>query len=178
MKKIVFSIIALVTTLTASAQLSILQGDNMAADTSHVLVAYFSATGTTEKVAQQLASEMGARLWKIEPMDSYTEADLDWRNPDSRSSKEMKDTSERPTIKMCTNIQQYTTIYLGFPIWWGISPRIIQSWIENNFFDGKVIIPFATSGSSPIEPAVEFLRQRYPEITFKNGLLMNDRIAK
>lgn len=175
MKQIILTLLACIVSLTATAQLSVLQGTNAPKDTSHVLVAYFSATGTTERVAQQLAAEKGARLWKIEPMDPYTEADLDWRNPDSRSSKEMKDTFERPTIKMCTNIQQYTTIYLGFPIWWGISPRIIQSWIENNFFDGKVIIPFATSGSSPIEPAVDFLRKRYPEITFRDGILMNDR---
>lgn len=175
MKRIFLFFVACVAFVAANAQLSILQGGNMPKDTSHILVAYFSATGTTEKVAQRLAEEKGARLWKIEPLDPYTEADLDWRNPDSRSSKEMKDTFERPTIKMCTDIRQYTVIYLGFPIWWGISPRIIQSWIENNFFDGKVIIPFATSGGSPIEPAVEFLRKRYPEIEFKDGILMNEK---
>lgn len=138
-----------------------------------VLVAFFSATGTTEKVANDLATVTGATLWQIEPMQAYTAEDLDWRNKQSRSSVEMNDPDERPTIKMCTDIRPYDTIYLGFPIWWGICPRIIQSWIENNDFTGKRIIPFATSGSSSIDGAVEFLRTSYPQYNWVDGLLLN-----
>lgn len=138
-----------------------------------VLVAFFSATGTTEKVANDLASVTGGTLWKIEPLEPYTAEDLDWRNKQSRSSLEMADPEERPTIKMCTDIRPYDTIYLGFPIWWGICPRIIQSWIENNDLTGKRIVLFATSGSSSIDGAVEFLRKTYPQYDWSEGLLLN-----
>lgn len=140
---------------------------------SKSLVVYFSATGTTEKVAQDIVSATGASLWQIEPMEPYTADDLDWRNQQSRSSLEMADPEERPTIKMCTDIRPYDTIYLGFPIWWGICPRIIQSWIENNDLTGKRIIPFATSGSSTIDGAVEFLRTTYPQYDWADGVLLN-----
>lgn len=140
---------------------------------SKTLVAFFSATGTTEKVANDIASVTGGTLWQIEPMQAYTAEDLDWRNKLSRSSLEMNDPEERPTIKMCTDIRPYDTIYLGFPIWWGICPRIIQSWIENNDLTGKRIIPFATSGSSSIDGAVEFLRKTYPQYNWADGLLLN-----
>lgn len=142
----------------------------------HVLVAFFSATGTTRQVAQILAQEHNGRLWEIEPMEAYLPEDLDWKNPDSRSSLEMADPNERTIIKMCTWIDPYDTIYLGFPIWWGICPRIINSWIENNILDGKVIIPFATSGSSTIEKAVAYLRETYPDVNFTDGILMNNRL--
>ena len=84
------------------------------------LVAYFSATGTTRQAAQQIAREQNATLWEIEAAEPYTAADLNWRNKQSRSSVEMKDPDARPTIKQCTDIQPYDTIYVGFPIWWGI----------------------------------------------------------
>lgn len=138
-----------------------------------VLVAFFSATGTTEKVANDIASVTGGTIWKIEPLEVYTAADLDWRNKQSRSSLEMADPEERPTIKMCTDIRPYDTIYLGFPIWWGICPRIIQSWIDNNDLSGKRIIPFSTSGGSTIDGAVEFLRTTYPQYNWADGMLLN-----
>ena len=140
---------------------------------SQKLVAYFSATGTTEKVANNLASVTGATLWQIEPMQAYTAEDLDWRNKQSRSSLEMADPNERPTVKACTYIEPYDTIYVGFPIWWGICPRIIQSWIENNDLAGKRIVPFATSGSQGIEGAVQFLRKTYPQYNWQDGKLLN-----
>lgn len=141
------------------------------------LVAYFSATGTTRMAAQKLAKQHKAVLWEIEAAEPYTAADLDWRNDKSRSSLEMKDPNERPTIKQCTNIMPYDTIYVGFPIWWGICPRIINSWIDNNLeqLQSKTLIPFATSGSSGIEEAVAYLRQTYPSLTWQNGLLLNKR---
>ena len=103
------------------------------------IVAFFSATGTTKAAAERLAKQHDARLWEIEPAEPYTAADLDWRNDKSRSSIEMSDPEERPTIKRCTDVTPYDTVYVGFPIWWGICPRIINSWLDNNLpqLEGK-----------------------------------------
>ena len=141
------------------------------------LVAFFSATGTTKAAAGKLAKQHNAVLWEIEPAEPYTDADLDWRNPQSRSSIEMNDPEERPTIKRCMLIAPYDTIYLGFPIWWGICPRIINSWLDNNVFqlEGKTLIPFATSGSSGIEEAEAYLKKTYPSLNWQKGLLLNQR---
>ena len=138
------------------------------------LVAYFSATGTTKAAAQKIAREQKATLWEIEAAEPYTAADLDWRNKQSRSSVEMNDPEARPAIKQCTNIQPYDTIYVGYPIWWGICPRIINSWIDNNLpqLEGKVLIPFATSGGSTIGKSVEYLRTTYPSLNWQDGKLM------
>ena len=139
------------------------------------LVAYFSATGTTQAAAEKLAKQHNAVLWEIEPAEKYTAADLDWRNPNSRSSVEMNAPEERPTIKQCTNVTPYDTVYVGFPIWWGICPRIINSWLDNNLpqLEGKTLIPFATSGSSGIEEAEAYLKMTYPALQWKKGKLMN-----
>lgn len=139
------------------------------------LVVYFSATGTTKAAAMQIAKEQKADLWEIVPAEKYTEADLDWRHKESRSSLEMADPESRPSIKQCTNIQPYEIIYVGYPIWWGVCPRIINSWIDNNIpqLEGKILIPFATSGSSTIEQSVEYLRQTYPTLQWQDGKLMN-----
>ena len=145
---------------------------NMEAKT---LVAFFSATGTTKAAAQRIAKEQKATLWEIEAAEPYTAADLDWRNKQSRSSVEMSDPEARPAIKQCTNIQPYDTIYVGYPIWWGICPRIINSWLDNNLpqLEGKTLIPFATSGSSTIDQSVEYLRKTYPSLKWQDGILMN-----
>ena len=137
------------------------------------LVAYFSATGTTKAAAEKLAKQHNASLWEIEPAKKYTAADLDWRNPNSRSSLEMNNPEERPMIKQCTSVTQYDTVYVGFPIWWGICPRIINSWLDNNEpqLQGKVMIPFATSGSSGIEEAEAYLKKTYPSLNWQKGLL-------
>ena len=141
------------------------------------LVAYFSATGTTKAAAEKLAKQYDARLWEIEPAEKYTAEDLDWRNPKSRSSIEMNDPEERPMIKQCTDITPYDTIYIGFPIWWGICPRIINSWLDNMviMLGDKPIIPFATSGSSGIEEAEAYLKKNYPSLNWQKGLLLNKR---
>jgi len=133
------------------------------------IVVYFSATGNTAQKAARIAKEKDAALWEIVPAEPYTAADLDWRNKESRSSKEMADPDERPMIKMCTNIMPYDTVYLGFPIWWGICPRIIDSWLENNdiMLEGKPIYVFCTSGGSGIEGAMTYLRKQYPSLTFE-----------
>ena len=141
------------------------------------MVAFFSATGTTKTAAEKLAKQHNATLWEIEPAEPYTAADLDWRNEKSRSSIEMNDPEERPTIKRCAIITPYDTIYLGFPIWWGICPRIINSWLDNNEpqLQGKNLIPFATSGSSGIEEAEAYLKKTYPSLNWQKGLLLNKR---
>lgn len=144
---------------------------------SKTLVAYFSATGTTKAAAAKLASQHAARLWEIEAAEPYTAADLDWRNSQSRSSLEMNNPDERPMIKQCTDVTPYDTIYVGFPIWWGICPRIINSWLDNNLpqLEGKTLVPFATSGSSGIEEAETYLKKTYPSLKWSKGMLLNKR---
>lgn len=141
------------------------------------LVAFFSATGTTKVAATKLAKQHNARLWEIEAAERYTMADLDWRNDQSRSSLEMKDPDERPMIKQCTDVTPYDTVYIGFPIWWGICPRIINSWLDNNLpqLEGKTMIPFATSGGSGIGEAEEYLKKTYPSLKWQKGMLLNKR---
>lgn len=163
-------------TSTASAAQNSASATSNSTDMT-TLVAYFSATGTTRTAAQKLAKQHHAVLWEIEAAEPYTAADLDWRNEQSRSTLEMKDPNERPMIKQCTNIMPYDTIYVGFPIWWGICPRIINSWIDNNLeqLQSKTLIPFATSGSSGIEEAEAYLKKTYPTLTWQKGLLLNKR---
>lgn len=175
MKKICLIMFVLATVLPAAAQLKIdaTKASEAPKEKKDILVAYFSVTGNTRKVAEELAAAADADLWEIVPLVPYTQEDLDYKNPESRSSIEMNDPYERPTIKMCTDIRSYKTIYLGFPIWWGVCPRMINSWIENNDLTGKKLIPFATSGSSQIAPAVEYLRKSYPDYKWEDGKLLN-----
>lgn len=113
------------------------------------LVAYFSASGVTGQLAKKLANAIGADLHEIIPAQKYTQADLDWTNPKSRSSVEMNDKAYRPEIaNRVENMEQYDTIFVGFPIWWYVAPTIINTFLEQYDLAGKKIIPFATSGSS------------------------------
>ena len=139
-----------------------------------VLVAYFSASGVTEGVAKQLAEVTGGELHKILPEQPYTDADLDWRDKQSRSSVEMKDKSSRPAItNKLTNMQDYDVVYVGFPIWWYTAPTIINTFMESYDFKGKTVIPFATSGGSDIKKACEYLKAAYPDVNWKEGKLLN-----
>ena len=116
-----------------------------------ILVAYFSATGTTKTLAEYMADAMGADLYEIMPEEPYTEEDLDYGNDQSRSSLEMNDPDARPSISgSVEDMEQYDIIFLGYPIWWGDSPRIIASFVESYDFSGKTIVPFCTSGGSGI----------------------------
>ncbi len=113
------------------------------------LVAYFSASGVTAKLAENLAEAIGADIFEIEPKEPYTRADSDWTNKQSRSSLEMNDPSSRPAIRESRdNMDDYDTIFVGFPIWWYIAPTIINTFLESYNLSGKTIIPFATSGGS------------------------------
>ena len=130
----------------------------------------FSATGTTERVAKQIAAETGGELYEIVPAQPYTAADLDWNDRQSRSSVEMNDPKSRPALKVGkADIGSYDVIYLGYPIWWGVAPRIINTFIEANGLKGKRVMPFATSGGSGIEQSVEELKAAYPEIDWGEG---------
>lgn len=113
------------------------------------LVAYFSASGRTEKVALALAEATGADLYGIAAQIPYTQADLDWNDKNSRCVKEWKDKSSRPEIcKPMPDISQYDVIFLGYPIWWEESPEIIYTFLESYDFSGKTVVPFSTSGGS------------------------------
>ena len=115
------------------------------------LVVYFSATGTTKAVAQTIAAITDADLYEIQPSQSYTSEDLNWRDNSSRSTKEQNDKNARPAIgSEAISLTGYTTIYIGYPIWWGEEPRIMDTFVESYDFDGITVIPFCTSSSSGI----------------------------
>ena len=116
---------------------------------SKTLVAYFSASGTTAKVAKKMAEVIGADLFEIKPETPYTGADLNWQNKNSRSSVEMNDRSSRPAIAVkAADMPQYDVVFVGFPVWWYREPSIIDTFMESYDFAGKTVIPFATSGGS------------------------------
>lgn len=138
------------------------------------LVAYFSANGVTAKAAQKIAEAIGADLYEIRPELPYTSKDLDWMDRNSRSSVEMNDPASRPAIAQpVDNLAQYDTILVGFPIWWYVEPRIVDTFLESYDFSGKTMIPFATSGSSGIEKAQQSLEAHCPKAVWKKGRLLN-----
>ena len=118
---------------------------------SKALVAYFSASGVTAKMAEKLARGIGADLFEIKPETPYTSADLDWQNSKSRSSVEMNDRNARPAIsEKKDNMAEYDVVFVGFPVWWYREPSIIDTFMEQYDFSGKTVVPFATSGMSGI----------------------------
>lgn len=144
-----------------------------------VLVAYFSASGTTEKVARKNAQISDGDLYEIKPKVPYTMADLDWMNPKSRSSVEMKDPQSRPELaEKNANIASYDTILLGFPIWWYVAPRIINTFLESYDFSGKRIILFATSGGSGFGGTVSGLKTSVANNTLLiEGKILNGHLS-
>ena len=143
------------------------------------LVAYFSASGTTEAVAKDLAKVAGATLYEIKPEVKYTEADLDWRDKQSRSTIEMQDKNSRPAIvKDLEDADSYDVIYIGFPVWWYTAPTIINTFIETYGFKGKTVIFFATSGGSDVTGADRQFQAQYPDINWKPGKLLNQPSKK
>lgn len=144
------------------------------------LVAYFSASGVTKAVAETIAEVSGSDIYEIKPEIPYTQADLDWRDKTSRSSVEMQNPSSRPSIlDKVDNIEQYNTIYVGFPIWWYVAPTIINTFLESYDFSEKTIILFATSGGSGFGKTVEKLKGSVSEnIQIIEGRLLNDNPSK
>ena len=136
------------------------------------LVAYFSASGITAKVAELLSETIGADLFEIEPEIPYTEADLNWMNKESRSSVEMNNPLSRPKVaRKCDNMTDYDTIFVGFPIWWYVAPTIINTFLESYDLTGKTIIPFATSGGSGMGKTNEKL-----QTSCKDAKLLEGRV--
>lgn len=138
------------------------------------LVAYFSASGVTARVAKDLAEAVGADLFEIAPVKPYTKADLDWRDKTSRSTIEMNDESARPAIEgEVTDMAAYDVVYVGFPVWWYVEPRIIDTFLEAYDFAGKTIVPFATSGGSGLGKAPQRMQALAPDALVKQGGLLN-----
>lgn len=141
---------------------------------SKTLVAYFSATDTTARAAERLAKAIGADLHEIRPKVPYTKKDLNWTDPRSRSTLEMKDKSSRPEIEgRVENMDQYDTIYVGFPIWWYVAPTIINTFLESYDLSGKTVIPFATSGGSGMGETSSILQKSCPAARVLPGKRMN-----
>ena len=138
------------------------------------LVAYFSASGVTAKAAEKIAAAAGADLYEIQPEEPYTPADLNWMDKKSRSTVGMNDPTCRPAIaEAVEDMEQYDTVWVGFPVWWYVEPRIVDTFLESYDFAGTKMIPFATSGGSGIQKAEKSLREHCPAADWKPGKLLN-----
>lgn len=141
---------------------------------SKTLVAYFSASGVTKSVAERLAKTAGADLFEIEPAKPYTAADLNWNDKNSRSTLEANDPTCRPAIaSKPLELDEYSTIYLGFPIWWYVAPAIIKTFMESQSFAGKKIVLFATSDGSGMGKTAKVLEASAPGATIVPGAILN-----
>lgn len=141
---------------------------------SRVLVAYFSATNTTEGVAEHIANGLNADLYEIIPEDPYTDADLNYNDNKSRTTIEMNDPNARPVISgSIENMEQYDIVFIGYPIWWGEAPRIVSTFMESYDFSGKTIVPFCTSGGSGIGSSASNLEQLTSGATWLAGRRLN-----
>ncbi len=141
-----------------------------------ILVAYFSCSGYTKQLAQDVAKKVNADLFEIIPAKIYTEEDLDWNNPNSRSSMEMNHINSRPEIaKKVENMEEYDTLYVGYPIWWGKAPTILNTFLESYDLTGKTIFPFATYHSSGIGESDIYLKPSCKNAIYKpaKGFPMN-----
>lgn len=146
---------------------------------SKKLVAYFSASGVTARVAESLSEAIGADLYEIEPKVPYTKADLNWMDKQSRSTVEMNDPTSRPAIAgKRDNMDDYDTIFVGFPIWWYVAPTIINTFLESYDLTGKTIIPFATSGGSGMGKANEKLQPSCPSSKLLEGKVFRANVSK
>lgn len=177
MKRIITALLILaLLPISACAQ----NKQNMNNDNSKkVLVAYFSATGTTERAAKTLAAATGGDLFEIAPVPRYTNADLNWHDRKSRSSVEMADSKCRPEIKnVKTDIVDYDIVFIGYPIWWDLAPRQVYTFIDKHDLAGKLVVPFATSGGSSINGSVADFKRVYPKLDWDNGRLVNRIDAK
>ena len=136
---------------------------------SKILVSYFSASGTTKRVAEKVATAINGDLFEIEPKKKYTEEDLDWTNKQSRSSIEMNENIKPEIGSKVSNLDDYDTVVLAFPIWWYKEPTIIDKFLEENDLNGKKIYVFVTSGSSPIDSTYKNLKNNFPNLNFISG---------
>ena len=156
-------------------------GEVMAESKSNkkVLVAYFSASGVTARVADRLSKAIGADIFEIKPAQVYTSADLDWTNKKSRSSVEMDDRNSRPEIaNKVENMSQYDVIFVGFPIWWYREPSIIDTFMESYDFSGKQVIPFATSGGSGMGDSGSIMQKLAPNAKVDSGKRFSSGVSE
>ena len=148
--------------------------NDMTNNSKKTLVAYFSATGTTMEAATKLAKVANADLHEIVPETPYTPADLNWRDKSSRSSVEMADKSSRPAIaNKVEDMEQYDTVFVGYPIWWYIAPTIINTFLEQYDFTGKTVVPFFTSGGSGAGETMKYLKPSAPSANWKEPKSLN-----
>ena len=147
---------------------------------SAILVAYFSASGVTKKVAEELAKIRRGDLFEIRPERPYTPADLNWENPLSRSTREMKDIYCRPPITgKVENMAQYDVVFVGFPIWWNREPSVVDTFLDAYDFAGKKVVPFCTSGGSGIGEASKRIQELAgPAVTVEEGMLLGGAVSE
>lgn len=142
------------------------------------LVVYFSCTGNTKSMAQEIAAQTNADLFEILPEQPYTQEDLNYQNDACRANQEMNDASARPAIESrIENLSDYDTIYIGYPIWWGTLPRILNTFFDTYDLSGKTILPFCTSGGSSILESVSAIREAEPEADVREGLRVSSGSA-
>lgn len=165
MKKIIAILIALTSGGITMAQ-------------SKTAVVYFSATGTTQAVARQIAGITGGDLLEIRPKEPYTAADLNWRDKNSRTTKEKDDRTIRPEIAEKIDVAAYDTIYLGFPIWWYEAPNIVCTFVESAGLSGKTVYTFFTSGGSGIGRTVQILQKMAPDADWKNARRFSGQVSE
>ncbi len=135
------------------------------------LVVYFSASGVTKKVAEKIKNVVNGDIFEIEPIDKYTDEDLDWRNKNSRSSVEMADKNSRPKVKnKVEDINKYDRVIIGFPVWWDLAPTVVNTFIEENDLSNKKIYVFVTSGGSEVDNSFNVLKDTYSDLNFVSGM--------
>ena len=145
---------------------------------SKILVSFFSASGVTRGVAEKVANITDGDLFEIEPVNKYTNEDLNWNNNSSRSSIEMNDSSSRPEIKnKVSNLSDYDTVLIGFPVWWDLAPRIINTFIEENNLENKKIYVFATSGGSSVNNSFNTLKNTYSNLNFISAKRLSNNVS-
>ncbi len=178
------SIIAVTTAAITSLTAADKKASAEAAVSSHdaapkVLVAYFSATGTTKAAAEKIASAMGAELFEIKPTEAYSAADLDWTVKTSRCCRENDDPKSRPAFEQRKeSLDGYDLIFLGFPNWWNSAPRIINTFIDTYQLKGKRVVMFMTSGGSGIKNSEKVFSATYPDVKWEAGKLLNGMSEK
>jgi len=153
--------------------------DDDSANAVRVLVAYFSATNTTEGVAKNIADSLNAAFYEITPENPYTSADLDYHDDKSRSTIEMHDPNSRPAISgSVENMKQYDIVFIGYPIWWGEAPRILSTFVESYDFSGKTVVPFCTSGGSGIGSSATNLERLTSGATWLSGTRLDGNASR
>lgn len=181
MKKLflVLVIVLITVTLTACNKKEINNKEeiNQVSENKKSVVLYFSATGTTENVAKKIANVTNSDIIEIIPEEEYTDDDLNYNKKDTRANKEQNDSLARPKIKNEINLEQYETIYLGYPIWWGTIPKIILTLLDTYDLKEKNIIPFCTSGGSGIETSVNDIKKYNKNLKIDNGKKFSSNVT-